>query len=244
MTDDEKVIVVLVDDDKDFADTRRETILKRFPEINVIHYRTGRELETKLRESPRPDVVIMDYDLSDAGDWKHGDTYTEELKNDYPDLVIIGCCAGDDATDLARREKAFMDAGADALVSKNDGVGALLAELEKWLPEEEEKWRTGLALATIVAMAALLWLGLLTVPGLVISFYTLPVGGAALFVFTVLYRFDRLPVEISAPAMGGALAMTTLGAIVYLAASDALAGLGLGGAVVAGLLTYLILTRR
>lgn len=245
----QRPLVILVDDDPDHTATVIKSLKAAFPGVAFFHFLTGSGLLERMNgEGLRPDVVIMDFDLQDAGDYARGPTRTREILAIAPTTVVIG-----NSTSLDEelpplyetRRKRFMKAGTRACVDKKDGSGALVAELEKWLTEEDEgKWRTGLAVATIGAMLALFWLGLLTAPQLVFSFYTLPVSAVAFLIFAVLFRFDKLPKEISVPAMGGALGMTLLGWLIHLAAAAPNVPAILGGPFLLGLLIYLIFTRR
>ncbi|MEK7611670.1 MAG: response regulator [Patescibacteria group bacterium] len=130
-----KITVVLVDDDPGGLRIMVELISREFPKVSVVTYLSGRELMAKLDPSALPLIIIMDYDLSRAKDWLKGDTYTKRVKTAHPGVRVIGCCASNDAEDLARRKNAFLSAGADGFIEKEAGVEAFLAEIEKWLPE-------------------------------------------------------------------------------------------------------------
>jgi DNA-binding NarL/FixJ family response regulator len=84
MTEDTKQKMLIVEDSVSFRQLLRETLLSRFPMMEVLEAGDGEEAFKKV-EAFSPDLAIVDIHLPG----KNGLHLTKALKTEYPDLKII-----------------------------------------------------------------------------------------------------------------------------------------------------------
>lgn len=112
--------VLIADDEAGFRDTLRPLIDGR-PDLSVVaEARNGLDA-IQLADAFLPDAVVIDLHMP----LLDGVTAVARIRKDHPSLCLIAL-TGDSATDL---HHAASEAGADAVLLKDDLVGSLVERL-------------------------------------------------------------------------------------------------------------------
>lgn len=114
--------ILLVDDFPAFRDSVR-SLLEESPGYEVVGEAEDGLTATQLAETLRPDVVLMDMNISRLD----GVTATRQIKTLLPETSVIGVSAV--PTSYAREE--MLKAGANGFVQKEDIPDQLLAAIEQ-----------------------------------------------------------------------------------------------------------------
>ena len=116
----EKITVLIVDDSPTVTDGLR-SILRAYPDIEVIGEATGGLEAIAKAEELRPNVILMDAQMPEVD----GVEATRFIKERLPDTKILFMAVH--ATHIDRA----LDAGADAFLMKDSGRQELLREIRK-----------------------------------------------------------------------------------------------------------------
>jgi DNA-binding NarL/FixJ family response regulator len=112
--------VLLADDDQPFLDALRP-LIERQPELAVVGQARDGLAAIELAEDLSPDAVVIDLHMPQLD----GVTAVARLRRDHPSMCVIAL-TGDDAPALHR---AVTEAGADAVLVKNEFVDVLVERL-------------------------------------------------------------------------------------------------------------------
>jgi CheY-like chemotaxis protein len=86
MEEDTKKTILIVEDDEETSDAIRELLEEHG--YRVVHGKNGQDAQVRLRESPRPDCILLDLWMPGKDGW----TFASELKEgglgDVPVVVI------------------------------------------------------------------------------------------------------------------------------------------------------------
>lgn len=114
------VRVLIADDEPAFLETLRP-LIEHQPELTVVAEAANGLVAIELADELRPDAVVIDLHMPLVD----GVTAVARLRKDHPTLCLIAL-TGDPASELHR---AVSEAGADAVLLKDDLVGTLLDRL-------------------------------------------------------------------------------------------------------------------
>jgi DNA-binding NarL/FixJ family response regulator len=115
-----RIRVLLADDDAPFVESLRP-LIERQPELAVVGAAHDGLAAIELVERVRPDAIVIDLHMP----LLDGVSAVARLRGDYPALCMIAL-TGDADPALHR---AVLDAGADAVLLKDEFVDTLLARL-------------------------------------------------------------------------------------------------------------------
>jgi DNA-binding NarL/FixJ family response regulator len=117
---DDRIKVLVADDDQLFVESLRE-LIDRQPELEVVgEARNGLEA-IELADTLDPDAVVVDLHMP----LLDGVTAVSRLRHDHPNLCLIVLTADDDA----ELHAAAADAGADAVLEKSELAQGLIDRL-------------------------------------------------------------------------------------------------------------------
>ena len=116
----EKITVLIVDDSPTVTDGPR-SILRAYPDIELVGEATGGLEAIAKAEELRPDVILMDAQMPEVD----GVEATRFIKERVPDTKILFMAVH--ATHIDRA----LDAGADTFLMKDSGRQELLQEIRK-----------------------------------------------------------------------------------------------------------------
>jgi DNA-binding NarL/FixJ family response regulator len=114
------VRVLLADDDADFLESL-QPLIEHQPELTVIGKASNGLAAIELADVLDPDAIVIDLHMPLVD----GVAAVARLRSDHPDLCLIAL-TGDSAPEL---HEAVSDAGADAVLLKDDLVDTLVARL-------------------------------------------------------------------------------------------------------------------
>jgi DNA-binding NarL/FixJ family response regulator len=113
---------ILVEDDTEFRQCVKKILSSRYPSIQLIEARDGKEAMSKVDLLP-PDIIFMDIQLPD----KNGLELTRMIKASHPDAIIV-ILSSYDLTEY--REAAYRN-GANYYISKDSPMGDLFSLIER-----------------------------------------------------------------------------------------------------------------
>ena len=113
---------LLVEDDTEFRQCVKKILSSRYPSIQLIEARDGKEAMSKVDLLP-PDIIFMDIQLPD----KNGLELTRMIKASHPNAIIV-ILSNYDLTEY--REAAFRN-GANYYISKDSPMGELYSLVER-----------------------------------------------------------------------------------------------------------------
>jgi DNA-binding NarL/FixJ family response regulator len=114
------VRVLIADDDAAFLESL-QPLIEHQPELTVVGRAANGLVAIELADALAPDAVVIDLHMPLVD----GVTAVARLRKDHPNLCLIAL-TGDPATELHR---AVTDAGADAVLLKDDLVDTLVTRL-------------------------------------------------------------------------------------------------------------------
>ena len=122
---------LLVEDNESFRHLLSDTLLTRFPEINVEESNDGADALCKV-EYLRPDIIFMDIRLPG----ENGLEVTKKIKQVY-DYIVIVILTGHDLPEY--RQQAFRN-GADCFISKGSDscMEDLMARVEGAMASKQQ----------------------------------------------------------------------------------------------------------
>ena len=113
---------LLVEDDTEFRQCVKKILSSRYPSIQLIEARDGKEAMSKVDLLP-PDIIFMDIQLPD----KNGLELTRMIKASHPNAIIV-ILSSYDLTEY--REAAYRN-GANYYISKDSPMGELYSLVER-----------------------------------------------------------------------------------------------------------------
>ena len=113
---------ILVEDDTEFRQCVKKILSSRYPSIQLIEARDGKEAMSKVDLLP-PDIIFMDIQLPD----KNGLELTRMIKASHPNAIIV-ILSNYDLTEY--REAAYRN-GANYYISKDSPMGELYSLVER-----------------------------------------------------------------------------------------------------------------
>lgn len=117
--------ILIVEDSAAFRQTLKMIVLSRFPSVQILEAKDGKEVIEKTREAP-PRLIFMDVSLPG----ENGFQLTKKIKAVHPEIPVIIMTIYDSQE---YRETAY-DSGADFFLSKKSSTATeILTKVESIL---------------------------------------------------------------------------------------------------------------